>query len=406
MPIFRYKAMSQSGTILNGSVEAASQAAAIQHIRGLGHLPISAADATMDGWWAWLNRDILPQRKASQRDLGIITQELATLLHAGLPLERSLEILSGLDDTQDMKKPLVGVLARVRSGASLADALAADVTFPKLYVSMVRAGEMGGNVEATLRRLADYLTKAHAIRESITSALVYPVILLATAGMSIIVILLYVLPQFEPLFRNAGKTLPLATRIVMGMGNFLGLYGWVLALLAIGIAIWLRQNLRRPAFRERWDMLSLKLPLFGGLLTKIQMERFSRTLGALLSNGVALPTALGITKDTLSNSIIAKAVGDTAVSLREGEALADRLGRSKVFPAIALDFVRVGEETGKLDEMLLRQADIYEHAVKHTVERLLALLVPVLTIFLGMIVAGLIASMLIAILSINDLAVR
>jgi len=238
----------------------------------------------------------------------------------------------------------------------------------------------------------------------VTSALVYPIMLLCTAGLSIAVILIVVLPQFEPLFADAGQSLPLSTRIVMAFGHFLGATWWAIILIVIAAVFWLRQALSKASFRLRWDKGLLALPLFGDLLTSMEMERFGRTLGTLLSNGVTLPVALGITSDTLSNSSIAGLVSETAVSLREGEGLAGRLARSGQFPSMVVDLVRVGEETGHLDDMLLRLADLYEHSVKHRIDRLLALLVPLLTVVLGMIVAGLIGSMLVAILSVNDLA--
>ncbi|HUD52755.1 type II secretion system F family protein [Parvibaculum sp.] len=404
MASFRYKALSATGAVVNGTLEAVSERAVIEWLREQGHFPISATEAEAAGWQRWLHADLLPKRGPSTRDLAIATQELATLIHAGLELDRALQILIGLGETRNLAQPLGGALARLKDGASFADALATDPAFPKFYVNMVRAGEMGGNLEATLRRLAEYLARAQAVREAIASALVYPAILLATAGLSIAVILLVVLPQFEPLFQDAGKSLPLATRIVMGLGDVLGATWWILLLAAAAGAVWFRRALERPAFRKQWDILLLRLPLFGDLLIKMETERFSRTLGTLLGNGVTLPVALGITGDTLSNSAIAAAVGETAVGLREGEGLAGRLSRSSFFPPMALDLIRVGEETGRLDEMLLRLADLLENAVKHTIERLLALLVPLLTVFLGMIVAGLIGSMLIAILSVNDLA--
>ena len=404
MANFRYKAMTPGGDMVTGTLEAPSQAAAVQQIRSLGHYPISANDAEAGNWRHWLNRELKFRRGPRPRDLAIATQELGMLLDAGLELDRALSILVGLGEIESLRKPFTAVLARVRDGASLADALTASPAFPKLYVSMVRAGEMGGNLEATLGRLAEYLSRAAAIREAIGSALVYPIILLCTAGLSICVILIFVLPEFKPLFDEAGKSLPFATQVVMAIGDFLGAWWWALLVLIAAGAYTFRRALRDADFRARWDNFKLKLPLLGPLWTKIEVEKFARTLGTLLSNGVALPTALGMSAETLNNSVIAHAVRQTALSLREGEGLAARLARTQVFPPIALDFVRVGEETGKLDEMLLRQADLYERSIKNSVDRLLALLVPLLTILLGMMVAGLIASILVAILSINDLA--
>lgn len=405
MANFRYKALTATGAVVTGMLEAPSQAAAVQQIRNLGHYPISAADADTQGWRHWLGRELPFRRGPRPRDLVVATQELAVLLNAGLELDRALSILVGLGEIESLRQTINSVLARVRSGASFADALSQEPAFSKFYVSMVRAGEMGGNLEAAMRRLAEYLARSYAIREAIASALVYPIILLCTAGLSIIVILVFVLPEFKPLFEEAGKSLPLATRIVMGVGDFLGAFWWLLLFLIVAGVLLFHRAMQDAANRRRWDAFKLEMPLLGPLWLKMEVEKFARTLGTLLGNGVVLPTALSMSAETLNNSVIAGAVRQTAVSLREGEGLAAQLARTKVFPAVALDFVRVGEETGKLDEMLLRQADFYERSVKQTVDRLLALLVPILTILLGVVVAGLIASILVAILSINELAV-
>lgn len=402
MASFHYRALSAAGTPVNGEMEANSEAAVIQHVRSLGHLPISASSAPHKGWAQLLRSDF--KRRPSLRDLAMVTQELATLLRAGVELDRALCIVGSLKQTKALHQTIENVRAHVRDGASFSDALDANPAFPKLYVNLVRTGEMGSQLEKTLLRLGEYLERGQVVRESIISALVYPVLLLCTAGLSIAVILVFVIPQFEPLFADAGRPLPLSTRVVMGIGHFLGGFWWLIAL-AIGWGTaWLRRKLKEVRFRRRFDALLLKLPIVGELLSQIDMERFSRTLGALLTNGVALPNALAITKDVLANKMIAEAVADTAASLREGEGLADRLARAKLFPSMALDLVRVGEQSGTLDSMLLRQADLYERSVKHTVDRLLALFVPALTIFIGLVVAGLIASMLVAILSVNDLA--
>jgi len=403
---FHYKALTGSGAVVAGVLEAPSREAAVAQLRSLGQFPISASDAAAGDWRNRLARDLLPRQRASTRDLALATHELAMLLQAGLPLDRAIAVLRGLGETERLRGPLDTVLGRLRDGAGFADALAAEPGFPRLYVALVRAGEMGGSLEATLRRLADYLAKAQAIRDAVASALVYPAILLATAGLSITLILAFVIPSFEPLFASAGKSLPGSTRTIMALGHFLRDYWWAIAIAVILAGLALNRALRRPGFRRRVDAALLRLPLLGGLLAKIEVERFSRTLGTLIGNGVALPVALVLTKDTLANSVIAEAVGATAASLREGEGLAERLKRAGVFPAIALDLMRVGEETGRLEDMLLRQADIAEQSVKHTVDRLLALLVPALTVLLGCIVAGLIATMLTAILSINDLALQ
>ncbi len=396
--------MTADGTVVKGTMDAADAAAVVQNIRDRGQYPISAT-AEGEGLAALLQM-LKPSQRVSGRALAVATQELSTLLSAGLELDRALGILLQLSDLGALKQPFTAIRAKVRDGSSLGEAMAGEPAFPKFYISMVRAGEMGGTLELTLRRLHEYLTRALAVRETITSALVYPALLLVASGASIIFILLFVLPQFEPLFAQAGAALPLPTQIAIGMGDFLGNFWWLIILMIVGGYILARRALAEAKTRARVDRLLLRLPLLGELLASMDIERFSRTLGTLLANGVALPTALGLSREVLWNSVLAEAVRETAVGLREGEGIAARLAQSGVFPPVTLDLIRIGEESGKLDEMLLRHADLDEQRVRHTVDRLLALLVPGLTIILGLVVAGLIASMLVAILSVNDLALQ
>lgn len=404
MASFRYKAVTESGALTTGLLDAQSRADAVAQIRALGHLPVAAAPASAAPWRTLLARAIPQTARPSARAMAVATQELAALLQARLALDRALVILGELEETRRLRAPLAAVLASVRDGMSLADAFEATGIFSRAYITMVRAGETGGNLEVTLRALADYLARASAIRETIISALVYPAILLCTAGLSIVFILMFVLPEFAPMFAEAGKALPPSTRIVMAVGAFVTGYWWLIGVLALAGFLLLRRAMKAPVFRHGWDRAVLRLPILGGLVRKMEIERFSRMLGTLLLNGVALPQALLITRDTLGNSVIAGAVGETAARLKEGEPLVGRLQQTGVFPAVALDFVRIGEETGALGEMLLKQAELYEREIRHAIDRLLALIVPLLTVLMGLLVGGLIASVLSAILSINDLA--
>jgi len=405
MASFRYSAITASGAVTSGVLDAESEADAIAQVRGLGHLPLKAAPASAARWRTLLDKAAPSGRAVSANTIAVATQELAALLEARLPLDRALAILSELEDTKRLREPLAKVLTAVQDGMSLADAFESTGVFPKSYVTMVRAGEHGGNLEATLKRLADYLARTAAIRDTIVSAMVYPVLLLCTAGLSVVFILVFVLPEFRPLFAQAGKALPPSTRIIMDIGDALTDYWWLLLLLAGGAFLLIRRAVKLPGFRRAWDRIVLRLPIIGDLALKIDVERFARMLGTLLMNGVALPRALLITRDTLSNSVVANAVGDAAARLKEGEQLAGRLKRSGVFPPLALDLIRVGEETGALDSMLLKQAEFYEREVRHRIDRLLALLVPLMTVLMGVIVAGIIASIIVAIFSLNDLAV-
>jgi general secretion pathway protein F len=406
MAQFQYRAMTGSGAVVRGVLDAPTRDQVVRQLRTRGLVPLHASEHGEGSLFSQLGKSLRFGSRVTMRGLAMATQELSTLLKAGLELDRALGILIGLSDIGALRAPFESVRNRVRDGMSFAEALAADPVFPKFYVSMVRAGEHGGTLDVTLQRLTDYLSRTLAIREQITSALVYPSLLLLTAGGSIIVILVFVLPEFEPLFADAGKSLPLATRMVMGAGHVVRDYGWIFILLLVGGIVGLRRSLKTAANRLKWDAFVLRWPVLGKLFAAIEVERLMRTFGTLLSNGVPVPTALNLSKDVLSNTVLAAAVKDAAVSLREGERLAQRLARSKVFPAVTLDLIQIGEESGKLDEMLLRQADLDELRIKHKVDRALALLVPVLTITLGAIVAGLIASMLVAIISVNDLALQ
>ncbi len=327
------------------------------------------------------------------------------MLGAGLPLDRALEILVGLADKENVAKLLVRVLDGVRGGVTLADAMAdQDGTFPDFYVSMVRAGEAGGTLDVVLARLAGFLEKSQALTDSVRSALIYPVILLVMAGLSIIVLLTLVIPEFKPLFDDAGEALPLATRVLVAVGEVFERWFWLMALVAIALVLFVRRRLANAAFRRRWDGMMLRLPLFGDLTRKIEVARFARTLGTLLGNGVALLGALTIVKDTLGNTVIGAAVEGVADRLKEGKGLAEPMAASGAFPALAVQLVRVGEETGALETMLTKVADIFDGEVGRTTQRLLSLLVPLLTIGLGLLIAAIIGSVLVAFLSVNELA--
>jgi len=406
MAQFRYKAINDSGLVVKGVLEAPSKDLVVRQLRGEGLYPLSAAEETAGTQIGGFLQRLVPKRKPSPRALATAIQELAMLLKAGLELDRALAILIGLSDIGSLRETFAAVRDRVRKGTSFANALAAESAFPKFHLGMIRAGEMGGNLSETLQRLADYITRSLAVREAVTSSLVYPALLLLTAGGSITVILVFVLPEFRSLFAEAGKSLPLSTRIVMDVGDLVRNYGWLLLIALAVFTAWLWDGLKRPAFRARADAFLMRIPVLGPLLVSIEVERLMRTFGMLLAGGVPVPAALSMAKDVLSNTVMAHTLEDAAKSLREGERLGQRLAATGVFPPTTVDLIRIGEESGRLDEMLLRQADLDEVRIRHKIDRLLAMLVPALTIAMGAIVAGLIASLMLAILSINDLAMQ
>jgi general secretion pathway protein F len=288
---------------------------------------------------------------------------------------------------------------------SLANALGEEEdTFPPYYSTMVRAGEASGALDVVLGRLAEFLEKSQKLRETVKTALYYPIFLLMMALISIVILLTIVVPQFKPLFESAGSALPVSTQILVGVGDFVRGYGWLIVLGLVATYFLVRRYLATGEGRRRWDGFLLGLPFIGGLLTKVEVARFSRTASTLLQNGVSLLPALGIVRDTLSNSVIASSIDSIATRLKEGRGLAEPLAATELFPRLVIHLVRVGEETGQLEDMLAKLADIYDEEVGRTTARLLALLVPVLTIGMGVMVAAIIGSILTAILSVNTLA--
>jgi general secretion pathway protein F len=406
MAMFRYKAMTPSGVMVRGTIAAASERAAVEQIRANGHYPVATSLADGRDLKSMFRSAFGISPRLSLRRLTATTEQIADLLAAGLELDRVLGVVADLEDAQELRGTFLTVRKKVREGTMLADALSAEPAMPRFYVSMVRAGELGGQLGLTMKKLAEYLARTQAIRDAVISALIYPVILLLTAGLSVVFLLTFVLPSFEPLFASTGQSLPLPTAIVITISRGFRHFWWAGAGLAILFALWGRKALQDSTNRAKWDARLLKLPRIGQLLTDIELERFKRMLGTLITSGVAVPTALQLSKDVVRNRTIAAAISAAAISLREGGSLARLLAKSGYFPGAMLDLIRIGEETGRLDEMLLRQADLDERRIRHEVDRLIALLVPALTILLGLIVAGLIASMLVAILGVNDIALQ
>lgn len=405
MPRYRYEAVDASGEVLRDEMEAPSQEAVIAQLRDGGLLPLSVAEAKGGFLRSALGQPLFSKRRAlSRKAVTLITQQLASLLSAGMPLDRALTILISVSEDEHTKPLLERVQEKVRGGSTLADALEAQGVFSRFYLNMVRAGEAGGALETVLKRLTEFLERSQALRETVTSALIYPIILLSVAALSVIILLTFVVPQFQRLFADAGKALPLATQIVIAVGDGFRHYWWV-GLIVIGLIVTVaRQRLSQPENRLRWDRRLLRIPLLGDLIAKVETARLSRTLGTLLGNGVSLLNALTIVRETLSNRVLANALGEVSEHTKTGRGLAEPLLETGNFPKLAVQMIRVGEETGQLQEMLLQVADTYDNEVQTAVKRLLTLLEPALILGLGVIIAGIIMSILVAILSLNELA--
>jgi general secretion pathway protein F len=404
MARFRFKAATAAGDVLEGEVEAPSRGSALEQLRRKGQLPIRVeplvgAAASRPIRTAGRRRNRLPPREVT-----LLTRELATLLKAGLPLDRSLALILEMAEHPGLRKFIERLLQAVRSGLSLAQALESErPRLPTIYVGMVSAGEAGGALPAVLSRLADALEQAEALKETVRSALAYPALVLLVAIGSLAVLLTVVLPEFRPLFESSGAELPASTAALIALGEFLSGYWWAILLLLLLLGLAVSAHNGTPEGRMRRDRLLLEAPLLGDVVQKTEVARFCRTLGTLCGNGVPILDALRIAGDAVANHAIAESIRTLGQELRRGERMAPHLARSGVFPRMAVQLVQVGEESGELSPMLLRISQIYDEEVKRSLQRLISMLVPAITIGLGLMVAGIVATMLSAILGAYDL---
>ncbi len=406
MPLFRYKAVTEPGEVLEGDMEAPSRAAVIEQLRAQGYLPLRAEEAVAGGGVIdLLRRDVVRKRALSHRDMTIVIRETATLLRAGLPVDQSLDVLVRFAEKPSVREILKRVVDRVRGGTSLAEAMAAQGdTFDRFCIGMVRAGEAGGALDLALTRTADFMERSQKARQNFKSALLYPAILLISAVISIAIMVTVVIPNFQQIFADAGYELPLPTRIVLVTGTLAQGFWWLpVAILAIAVAA-IASRRRTPEGRIALDRRLLRLPLLGDLLTRAEVARFGFTLGMLIANGVPLVAALSVAREALDHPAIAAAVGNVETQVKEGKPFAAPLAETGMFPTLATHLVRIGEESGKLEEMLFRIADIYDGEVQRATQRLLTLLVPVLTVVMAVLIGGIIISILMPMLSISQLA--
>ncbi len=401
MPLFEYKAVAPSGETLTGEMDAPSSELVIFRLQEAGNIPVSAKEV---GAGFRLETLLRGRRGLSQREIGDMTQQLSTLLGAGLPLDRSLGILSELSENERIKDMVDKIRNHVREGGSLSEGLEArHGVFSRFYINMVRAGEIGGSLDQTLARMAEYLERAKELKDGVVSALIYPALLVVLAIASLILLMVYVIPQFTPMFEDFGGDLPLLTQIVVGAGDVLQRFWWAMIVMAVMVVLWFRMQMARPASRLVWDARFLRMKWVGDVIAKIETARLSRTTGTLLVNGVPLLSALSIAKNVMTNTVLAHDVADAAKQVKTGTPLARALASNGNFPRLALQMVNVGEETGKLDDMLLKVADTYDREVRITIDRLMALLVPVLTLGLAFLIGTIVMSVLMAILSVNEL---
>jgi len=406
VPSFRWSAVDRGGDVVHGVVDAPDRQALVDRLQRQGQIVLRAEPVGGRGSLADLLHIELGVRRGLDRtSLVEVTRELAIMLAAGQDLDRALRFVVDNIANARARAILGEIRDKVRAGSSLAAALAAEPrSFSRLYVGMVRAGEAGGTLAASLERLATLLERERTLRANLRSAMIYPAVLLVAAIASLALLLEYVLPQFAPIFEQAGAQLPAATRALMAVGGTLGAIGPYLLLLLLAAVLIGRYALASPGVRLGADRLLLRLPVVGTLARETVAARLTRTLGTLLQNGMPLIAALGIAKEALGNEAAAEAVEVAAGQAKSGRGLAGPLGEAGVFPARTIHLLQLGEEAAQLAPMALKAADIHEEQARLMVQRVVALAVPIITIAMGLAVAGIIGALLSAMLSLNDLA--
>ncbi len=402
MAEYLYKATTPAGQSVEGSMEGKDETMVVQSLHQLGYIPIRITSTSEKGPGLRLS-SFLPQH-VGIKNLLVFTQELSTLVSAGLPIDRSLDILGSLTENGRLREAAKDVLKRVEGGDSLAEALGQyPRIFPKLYINMVKAGESGGFLEAILSRLAQYLQSTKEIREYLISVMIYPLILTFVSGLSITIMVTFVIPRFAKVFSDMGQAIPLPTQIMLETSHIVRSYWWagvgVIALIYFGLKMYTKDEERK----WRWDRFKLRWIAIGDLIKKIEVARFARTLGTLLQSGVSILPALTLVKEISQNEAISRSIGQIHDRLRGGKGISKSLEETGIFPPLAVHMIGVGEETGRLDEMLLKVAETYEENVQTAMKRFVSLLEPLIILVMGGVVGFIVISMLLAIFSINEI---
>ena len=403
MPTYAWTGQARDGKSSKGTMEAASEAAVMANLRRQGVQAKKIKEAGK-GLNAELNISFL-KPKITSKDIVVFTRQFATMIDAGLPLVQCLDILSSQQENKTFKEILLQVKADVESGSTFADALKKHPkAFNELYVNLVAAGEVGGILDTILNRLAVYIEKALKLKKQVKSAMTYPVTIIGIAAVVIAVILIFVIPSFASMFADFGSTLPLPTLIVINLSNFIQDY----ILLIIGAIVFTifaaKKIYATDKGRDVIDHWSLKLPIFGTLIRKVAVAKFARTLSTMISSGVPILDGLDIVRKTAGNRTVEKAIAHVSASISEGKTIAEPLKASGVFPPMVCQMIEVGEQAGALDTMLSKIADFYDDEVDDAVGNLTAMMEPLLMLFLGTTVGGLVIAMYLPIFKLAGVA--
>ena len=407
MTVYYYKATDQNGKYVEGDISAPDYRGAVQKIRKLNYFPVKVSEEKKSSKLSAGMRLSLPiwGSPIPIKELMTLTQQLATLVNAGLTLDDSLSTLVKLAETGYIKSTLSGIRKKVHGGSSFADALAEHPkVFSKLYVNMIRAGEAGGILGETLSRLAMFMEKSVELKNSIRSAMVYPAILTFVGGTAVITLITFVIPQFSKLFEEMGAALPLPTQIMLGISSAIINYWPALILGILGFISAFTFYIGTNKGRLRWDEILLKLPLFGPLIRKIEVSRFSLTMATLLKSGVPILQAMGIVQSIMINRVIADSVTNLRQALKRGKGLSGPLEEAGIFPPMAVHMITVGETSGSLDEMLTKVSKTYDKEVEQSIKQVISLIEPMMILLMALIIGFIVISMLLAIFSANDIS--
>ena len=390
---FAYKVRDKSGKVREGSLEGTSRSAVVAALREGGMVPLKVEEESSSALQMEIKIPGLSDR-VKGKEVAIFARQFATMVNSGLSLIRTLSILEEQTENKALGKVIGDVRADVEKGSSLSAAMEKHPkVFSDLFVAMIKAGEVGGVLDETLDRLADMMEAAHALRSKVKSAMAYPVVVLLLVVSIVTAMLAFVVPMFEGMYAELGGDLPVPTKILILAGNLLKQF-WYLALGAtVGGIIGFRRWITTDSGRGAWDAMKLKFPIFGGLVRKTALSRFSRSLSVLSRSGVPILTALDIVAQTSGNRVMANAIDDVMASVKQGESLAAPLDQHPVFPPMVSQMMTVGEETGALDEMLGKVADFYDREVDDTVAALTSLIEPLLIIVLGVTVGGILIAL-------------
>jgi len=389
MPIYKWEGKTAKGVVKKGEMEAPSEAAIRIHLRQQNIIPTNISSKAKE-----ITIPLPFKKKVQQRSVAIFTRQLATMIDAGLPLVQSLEVLSSQQENNVFKNIIREIREDVEGGSTFAGALKKHpVTFNELYTNLVVAGEEGGILDTILNRLATYIEKAEALKKKVKSALIYPATIVTVAVAVVMILMIFVIPVFETMFQSAGQSLPVPTLVVVTISKLIKKYIVFFVAALILFFFLFKRYYKTENGKAVVDRLLLRLPVFGPLFRKIAVARFSRTLGTLVSSGVPILDGLSIVSRTAGNRAIETAIMNARASIREGETIAEPLSRSGHFPPMVIQMIAVGESTGALDSMLSKIAEFYEDEVDVAVSNLTSLLEPLLMVFLGVVIGGVVIAM-------------